>query len=154
MNLPSKIQATSTYVNCSVRFTVVKYSRIKIPSILTTKIKIQTRNRNPLQSCSCARTTFNCRWCTRESATQSKLEGKFWCKVGKMLCWHGLACSKDSVQVADEIGGERCQLLSSLSSYVLEWRQILWRLQNHDRKWDCWLYATFTRRLCMVLVFP
>lgn len=52
MNLPSKIQATSTYVNCSVRFIVVKYSRIKIPSILTTKIKIQMRNRNPLQGCS------------------------------------------------------------------------------------------------------
>ena len=32
----------------------------------------------------------------------------------------GLACSKDSVQVADEIGGQRCQLLSSLPSYVLE----------------------------------
>jgi hypothetical protein len=32
----------------------------------------------------------------------------------------GRACSKDSVQVTDEIGGQRCQLLSSLPSYVLE----------------------------------
>ena len=71
-------------------------------------------------------------WCT----TIKTWGGSILVQIGNAPSLGQITRSKHSVQVADEGGGQRCQLLSSLSSYVLEWRQILGCLKNHGSRWE------------------